>query len=242
MNLDYLLMRLQPTNEGKSLYFEAIQQVIHPSSTSRLNSFIELIHLCASKSDKTIIEFTQNLISADYLFTVDPKLAAPFFDQALKTYAKITQKDPLDINENDIIHIYNTKNLKGRWDSQRYALRNIYLLIGISRRLRIDLALEELPPIGIPSFQKEKDVLSSVIICFLSVMIIMNSLDTYQQARMIGHPIPLSQALEWLDVLGIFIGISMLIFNLLSILYQYAPQANRFISRLYLWRYRKYPY
>ena len=224
--------------------YNAIEATLHASEldpSTRKANYLKLIMLCASEErcKEEAVQFTTCLISSDYYLSIGKGiLAIPFLNKALKHYAQITDMEPFSITDADnFAGQFRANNLKGKFKREFIAVKNLYVMDGMARKLGLDLSLDELPADCIPASWGFKDLPFFVVLGIIGALMVLNPFDEYRSARLSGNPIPIWDTLDVTDMLSVLTGVMLITINFGLLLWQYKPSYNRLMAQFYNWKF-----
>ena len=210
---------------------------------TRLNYLFKQLMKCTTDWERKeeVMNFTASVIAADYYLSVGKGLrAVPFLNKALGHYAEILGTIPSSIEDADrFVGEYRALNLRGKFKREFRAVKNIFILIGASQRLGMNLSLKELPADYCPTSRSFRSFLFILAIGIAGTLMVLTAFNEYRVARFAGEPIPFFDALQPSEIPIVIIGLMLVIAEFILLFWQYTPSYNRLVSRFHYWKFSR---
>lgn len=190
-----------------------------------------------------VMNFTASLIAADYYLSVEKGIrAVPFLNKALGHYAEILGTIPASIEDADrFVGEYRAQNLKGKFKREYRAVKNVFILIGAAKKLRLDfcLDLEELPADYCPTSRSFRSFLLILAMGIAGTLMVLTAFNEHRVSRFAGEPIPFLDSLQPSEIPMVVIGLILVVAEFILLFWQYTPSYNRLVSRFHYWRFSR---
>ena len=210
---------------------------------TRLSCLFKQLSKCTTDWERKekVMNFTANLIAADYYLSVGKGIrAVPFLNKALGHYAEILGTIPTSIEDADrFVGEYRTQNLKGKFKRDFRAVKNIFILTGAAQKLGLDLSLEELPADYCPTSRSFRSFLFILAMGVSGTLMVLTAFNEHRVSRFAGEPIPFLDSLQPSEIPMVVIGLILVLAEFILLFWQYTPSYNRLVSRFHYWRFSR---
>lgn len=246
MKIDNILKRLEPEQDDRKsrILYDSFEKALRPSNftnESRLATFMQLLMLCSEeRGNKMNTEFAKNILAFDYYMSVcHANKAVPFLNHAMEC-SGLTGIEFLPVTDKErFIGEFRSLNLKGKRKREQMSVRNILVLHQATRKMNLDLNLDELVLDYVPDSYVWEGFLASLVLILAGLYIALYQFEEYRIERLSGGYMPFLDALQPGEIPVVLIALSVAVTAGWYTFAKCTPLHVRLMSRYYYWRYSR---